>query len=236
MTSIDPATMVADLVVERPGRARAFEQLGIDYCCGGKVSLAHACATKGLEPAAVAVVLEAIDSDDDEDEQDWSTAALADLCDHIVDRHHGYLREELPRLSALVEKVAKAHSEAHPELLEVVDVYGAIAAELRGHLFVEEAVLFRACRDLETDGWSDLESLEGPVRAMEADHETTGAGLERLRTLTAGYTPPAAACNSYRAMLDGLETLERDLHRHIHEENNILFPRALTLEAAARSG
>ena len=177
-------------------------------------------------------MLEAIDAGDEEDEQDWSTAALADLCDHIVERHHGYLRDELPRLSALVEKVAEAHGEEHPELLEVVDVYGAIAAELQGHMFVEEAVLFRACRDLEAQGWSDVESLAGPVMAMESDHATTGAALARLGTLTAGYTPPPEACNSYRALFDGLETLERDLHRHIHEENNILFPRAIALEAA----
>lgn len=236
MTSIDPATTVAELVVERPGRARVFERLGIDYCCGGKVSLEDACATKGLEPVAVAVVLEAIDSrDDDEDEEDWSTATLTDLCDHIVHRHHAYLREELPRLSALVEKVAKAHREAHPELRDVSEIYGAIAAELQGHMFVEEAVLFRACRDLETNGWSELVSLEGPVQAMEADHAVTGAGLERIRALTASYTPPPAACNSYRALLDGLETLERDLHRHIHEENNILFPRALALERTGGS-
>jgi len=235
MSSIDPATMVADLVVEQPGRARVFEQFGIDYCCGGKVSLEHACAARGLEPAVITVVLEAIDSDDDEGEQDWSTASLSELCDHIVDTHHAYLREELPRLSALVEKVAKAHGEAQPELLEVVDVYGGIAAELQGHMFVEEAVLFRACRDLETNGWSDLESLAGPVHAMDADHGTTGAALDRLRVLTAGYAPPPEACTSYRAMLDGLETLERDLHRHIHEENNILFPRALALEAATRA-
>jgi regulator of cell morphogenesis and NO signaling len=235
MTTIDPATTVAELVVERPGRARVFERLGIDYCCGGKVSLEHACATKGLEPTAVTVFLEAIDSeDDDEGEADWSTATLADLCDHIVTRHHAYLREELPRLSALVEKVAAAHREANPELDEVADVFEAIAAELQGHMFVEEAVLFRACRDLEAQGWSEVDSLAGPVGAMEADHEGTGAALERLRVLTADYTPPPAACNSYLTMLDGLETLERDLHRHIHEENNILFPRALALEGAAR--
>ena len=100
----------------RPGRARVFERLGIDYCCGGKISLEHACATKGLEPAAVAVALEAIDLDDDADEQDWSTAPLSELCDHIVDRHHAYLREELPRLSALVEKVAQAHGDAYEAL------------------------------------------------------------------------------------------------------------------------
>jgi regulator of cell morphogenesis and NO signaling len=234
MTSIDRAATVAELVVEHPGRARVFERFGIDYCCGGKVSLEHACAARGLDAAAVAGVLEELALDGDEGEEDWSDAALGDLCDHIVKTHHAYLREELPRLGALVEKVVKAHADAHPELREVEDIFGAIAGELQGHMFVEEAVLFRACRDLETQGSSDVESLAGPVRAMEADHVLTGAGLERLRALTASYTPPPAACNSYIAMLDGLETLERDLHQHIHEENNILFPRALALEGAGR--
>ena len=233
MTTIDPAVTVAFLVSERPGRARVFEALGIDYCCGGQVPLEDACARKGLDVSAVAGALVDAAAEDIEDEADWRAAPLAELCDHIVECHHGYLREELPRLSALVEKVARAHAEAHPELLEVEQIFEAIAAELQGHMFVEENVLFRACRELEVSMPREVPSLEGPVRAMESDHVATGTGLVRLRTLTADYMPPVGACNSYMAMLDGLETLERDLHRHIHEENNILFPRALALQGVA---
>jgi regulator of cell morphogenesis and NO signaling len=232
MAAIDRELTVAELVVERPGLARVFERLGIDYCCGGKVSLETACARKGLDPQEVAELLDAAgESEDGGEAVDWSTAPLADLCDHIVETHHAYLREELPRLSALVAKVVEAHAEEHPELREVEDVYEGVAAELQGHMFVEEAVLFRACRDLEEGSGSGIASLAVPVQAMEADHAVTGAALERLRSLTAGYTPPPSACTSYVAMLDGLEALERDLHQHIHEENNILFPRALAIGA-----
>lgn len=233
MTPIDPATTVAELVVERPGRARVFERFGIDYCCGGKVSLEQACAAKGLDAASVAAALGGIDPGEVErGERDWSEAALADLCDHIVETHHAYLREELPRLAGLVEKVVTAHAAEHPELREVEDVLATVAGELQGHMVVEEAVLFRACREIEAHGPGEVPSLATPLGAMEADHVATGAALDRLRTLTAGYVPPVGACNSYVAMLDGLETLERDLHRHIHEENNILFPRARALQRA----
>lgn len=227
MNAIDPERTVAELVVEAPGRLRVFEQLGIDYCCGGRRSLSSACAERGLDADAVGALLATVEAEGGEEGEDWAAAPLTVLCDHIVEAHHGYLRRELPLLGALVDKVAGVHGNAHPELRETCELYGAIAAELGRHMVDEEEMLFPACRRLEEEGESGLPSLAEAVGALESDHAVTGAALERIRQLNNDFRPPADACNSYRALLDRLETLERDLHRHIHEENNILFPRAL---------
>jgi regulator of cell morphogenesis and NO signaling len=169
------------------------------------------------------------------EDADWTAASVAELCTHIVDHHHAYLRDELPRLRALVDKVARAHDDAHPELADVETTFAAVANELEAHMDREEQVLFPACVALEEGAVAvfPFGTVENPIRAMLHDHDEVAAGLARLRLLTNGYEQPGDACNSYRAMLDRLHTLEVDLHRHVHEENNILFPRALELEAAA---
>ena len=230
MEIIDPERTVAELVTEMPGRARVFERLGVDYCCGGGRSLASSCIEKHLELELVLAELAGAGDDVEEPGRDWRSAQLGELCDHIVGTHHRYLRDELPLLGELVGKVARAHGGGHPELFEVEQVFVALADELQGHMLVEEDVVFPSCRTLE-EGHPELVALAGPVRAMELDHRETGTALENLRRLTGDYEPPAGACNSYRAMLERLERLERDVHRHIHEEENILFPRALELEA-----
>lgn len=232
MTAISPETHVAALVLEEPSRARVFERYGIDYCCGGETPLETACAARGLDVGAVLAALAEPPARGAED-VDWSTASVAALVDHIVEQHHAYLREELAPLAALVDKVARAHDDAHPELAEVQETFRAVADELDDHMRKEERVLFPACVALERGAAETaLESVSSPIRVMLHEHDEVGAGLARLRELTSGYEPPADACNSYRAMLDRLLTLELDTHRHVHEENNVLFPRALALEAA----
>jgi regulator of cell morphogenesis and NO signaling len=232
MTAVDPTRTVGDLVVERPGRARVFERLGVDYCCGGRRSLRDACERSGLDVGEVTAMLAEADAPYPA-EPDWRIAPLAGLCSHIERRHHDFLREELPRLEALAQRVANAHGARHPELHEVRALLASLAGELGRHMSAEEGVLFPACRRLEAGGQSGFPTLAAPISAMEADHEDTGDVLERLRTVTEGFAPPPDACNSYRALLDGLQTLESDLHQHIHKENNILFPRALALEGSS---
>ncbi len=231
MTAISAETHVAALVLEEPSRARVFERFGIDYCCGGAVPLEAACAARGLDVGLVTAALAEPPARGAED-VDWRGASVATLVDHIVEQHHAYLREELTPLGALVEKVARAHGDAHPELADVRETFTAVAAELGEHMLEEEQAVFPACVALEEDARAvGLSSLESPISVMLHEHDEVGAGLARLRELTAGYEPPGDACNSYRAMLDRLRTLELDLHRHVHEENNVLFPRALALEA-----
>lgn len=231
MTAISAETHVAALVLDEPSRARVFERYGIDYCCGGNVPLERACAERGLDVGVVTAALAEPPARGAED-LDWRGASVATLVDHIVGQHHAYLRDELPPLGALVDKVARAHGDAHPELADVRETFTAVADELGSHMLEEEQVVFPACIALEGAPRSTgLASVGSPIAVMLHEHDEVGAGLARLRELTAGYEPPADACNSYRAMLDRLRTLEVDIHRHVHEENNVLFPLALALEA-----
>lgn len=234
MKPVSLDTPVGRLVAERPGRARVFEQFGIDYCCGGKKPLGKACASLGLDPT---VVLRELASADDtgprEGETDWTTATLTDLADHIEAVHHGYLREALPRLTALVEKVANVHGGTHPELPELRRVFRGFRAELEAHMIKEERVLFPMCRDLEAatvpPQWH-CGTIRNPIRVLEHEHDDAGSALATMRALTHGFAPPPDACNTFRAMLHGLAELESDMHCHVHEENNILFPRASASE------
>ena len=216
---IDPSRTVAELVLEQPSRARVFEELGLDYCCGGKTPLAEACESRGV-PVDEAVAALGAAAELPTNERDWTTAPLAELCDHIVSDHHDRLREELPRLDALLEKVVRAHGDERPSVVELRDTFSALRGDLEQHLAAEEEQLFPLVR---AGGPYDAEQ----VRELEHDHEWAGSAHARMRELTDVYDLCQAMCNTQRATLDGLHELELDLHQHIHEENNVLFPRAL---------
>ena len=213
---ISPAATVAQLVVARPGSARVFERLGLDYCCGGKRSLAAACRERGLDVDAVAAELERAEPAAGSCE--IAGLSNAELCEHVVSAHHDRLREELPRLSTLLDKVVRAHGEDDPRLVFVRAAFSDLRAELEEHIGEEERVLFPAIAAGDTV----------VAAAFEDDHERAGALLERLSELTDGYDLRGARCNTHRATLTALAELQLDLHQHIHEENNVLFPRAAT--------
>jgi regulator of cell morphogenesis and NO signaling len=239
MHTIDPNATVGDLVVERPARSRVFQRLGIDFCCGGKKPLADACRDKGLSVAEVAEALSAEDAGDRADDLVVSGLTLCELCDHIERTHHAYLRAELPRVYAMVRKVAAVHGEKHPWTVELAGVFASFAEELDTHMFKEDRVLFPWIRGLERGGEVTKGhcggSINNPIRMMEHEHDDAGRALERMRELSHGFTPPPGACNTFVAMLDGLARIEADMHRHVHKENNVLFPRAADLERGAAS-
>jgi regulator of cell morphogenesis and NO signaling len=216
---IDPSSTVAELVLEQPSRARVFEELGLDYCCGGRTPLADACEARGVPVNEAVAALGAVE-ELPTNEREWTTVPLPELCDHIVTDHHDRLREELPRLDALLEKVVRAHGDERPSVVELRDTFTALRGDLEEHLAAEEEQLFPLVR---AGGPYDAEQ----VRELEHDHEWAGSALARMRELTDGYDLEQAMCNTHRATLDGLHELELNLHQHIHEENNVLFPRAL---------
>jgi len=228
MTTISPTATIADLVLEAPGRARIFEQLGLDYCCGGKKSLADACERRGLDVDAVVTAL-AVDGPAGAD--DIAGLTVAELCDHIVATHHERLRVELPRLSTLWEKVVRAHGKERAELAEVRSMFELLRVELEQHTGEEETTLFPACRRLDETGVVEAALLD-ELPGLEGDHAAAGNLLERLSELTGGYDLEHAMCNTHRAAIDGLRELQSDLHVHIHEENNVLFPRVREAAAA----
>jgi regulator of cell morphogenesis and NO signaling len=224
---------VGELVVERPSRARVFEKIGIDYCCGGKKPLQQVCRERNLDYAAVVAELDKDQSAPVTGERNWASASLTDLCDHIELTHHDYLKQELPRLEFLTTKVASRHGDKRPELIEVQRVFAELKAEMDLHMMKEERVLFPLCRQL--DVAEELPamhcgSVANPVEVMIREHEHAGDALARIRALTDNYTCPSDACNTYRALFDALEHLEHDMHEHVHKENNILFPKAVRLE------
>lgn len=224
-------TTVGDLVTRRPSWSRVFEKLGIDYCCGGKKPLEEVCRSKGLDPNTILTTLLATEGNaGDEGRQDWATASLTELADHIEQTHHAYLKRELPRLGAMVRKVAAVHGENHPWMLELDGVYIRFAAEMEAHMMKEEQMLFPMIRSVERGESAATEpcghGIDAPIRVMEHEHDAAGDDLLRMRELSDGFRPPAHACNTFRAMLDGLAELEDDTHRHVHKENSILFPRA----------
>jgi regulator of cell morphogenesis and NO signaling len=225
---------VGQWVAQYPGTSRVFEDLQIDYCCGGGRPLAEACRVQQLDPQQVMERLEeAIRGGDATPAEEWNSAPLAEICDHIEQTHHAYLKSELPRLQGLIDKVLNAHGAQHPELAEVQRAFAELQAELAPHMFKEERILFPAIRALEqttTAPQFPFGTVANPIRMMEHEHDNAGDALSRIRTATHQYEVPDDACNTYRALLDGLHTLEMDMHQHVHKENNILFPRAIELE------
>lgn len=225
---------LGQLVLERPIRARIFEELGLDYCCGGQSTLTQACAERGLNVESVLARIEESDSaDHNVSEVDVAGMTITELCDHIEETHHQYLRDALPRITQLIEQVVAAHVQRHPELGEVQRVFSDLRAELDSHMWKEENILFPACRDLERPNAAEphFGSVANPIRVMVMEHEHAGNALAALRKLTADYTLPPDGCPTYAAMLEEMGKLEVDLHIHIHKENNVLFPRAIEAEA-----
>lgn len=239
MMVLDSHAPVGQLVAERPGGARVFERLGIDYCCGGKVPLGQACAGLGLDVSDVLRQLEVCDVVEVEHNRtDWSHSTIGALIDHIVAEHNDYLRRELPRLDVLVERVDQAHGGHHPELRGLRSVFNDFRAELESHIQKEEGILFPILRrlDEEEDRPGLLtEDLGALIRASEHEHFEVAAALGWMRALTNDYKARADDCTTYRALLDGLAALEVDLRRHVHEENNLLFAGARATEAAPRA-
>ena len=225
---------VAELVLERPARSRLFEALGIDYCCGGKKTLQHACDSKKLALPQITQLLEMLDAAPEPELQtSFDTMALGDLIENIIETHHHYLQEELPRLSAMLEKVARVHGDREARLESMGRIFGPFVQEMTQHMMKEEQVLFPAIARMASTGAkvaACFGSVAHPIAQMEAEHADAGSALEQLRALSDDFTPPDWACNTYRALLDGLHDLELNMHAHVHKENNILFPKAIRLE------
>ncbi|HMN41055.1 MAG TPA: iron-sulfur cluster repair di-iron protein [Phycisphaerales bacterium] len=231
---LTPETTVATIATSVPGAASLFEQLGIDYCCGGTIPLGQACRKRGLDPAEVIVRLEAAAQDPAPGGRDWAGMSLADLTANIESAHHQYLKDELPHMRHLSRKVAKVHGEAHPELRALSEEFERFADDMTSHMEKEERVLFPLIRSMEAGRSGGPIAVDHPIRCLMHEHEDAGRSLAAFRSLTGGFSPPMGACNSWRVLLNDLERLERDTHEHVHKENNILFPRALALDAPPR--
>ena len=236
MIVIDESWTLAEVVEARPDLARELERRKLDYCCGGRRTVGDACALIGLDGQRVAAELTALAPAGPPAE--WSTMTAAELADHLERTHHRYLWDELPRISALLERIVAAHGARHPELSVIAARFAEVRADLEPHMTKEERVLFPMIRELVAS--SELPSfhcgtLRKPISVMLAEHDRVGELLAELRHLTDDHTPPADGCASYRACFAALAELEADTHLHIHKENNVLFPAVVRLEAERAS-
>ena len=239
---LDPMKTVRDLAVELPNATRVFEKTKIDYCCGGDQLLGAACARAGVDLQTLEKMLETTPEPALNSTVEFQNLSAAELIQYILDKHHVYTRDEMQRLETLVDKVVNAHGANHPELLSIRDLLQQLIAELRGHMFKEEQILFPYIVDLErsvaqqrTAPFAPFGTVNNPVRMMMLEHDNAGEILRELRTLSRGYAAPDDACISYQTFYEALEAFEQDLHQHIHLENNLLFPQAAKIEIAARS-
>lgn len=225
--TIAPNVLVGRLAAEHPASTRVFARHGIDFCCGGGRPLEQVCRERGLDPAAVVSEIEEVLAEPDRGAARWGAVPLTEVIRHIVIVFHEPHREELSRLDAMARKVLAVHGEKDPERLgELAGIVGELRADLQQHMAKEESVLF----PMIASGHGAMAG--GPVAVMVAEHETAGAMLRRIRELTDDYRLPEGACNTWRALWHGLERFERDLHEHVHLENNVLFPRALGRQVA----
>jgi regulator of cell morphogenesis and NO signaling len=232
----DTSVTLGELVRRRPATAALFERLGLDYCCGGRRTLEEACTQRGLDAVTVCALLDAFGQDPGSPSppgHDVGRASIAELCDHIVAAHHEPLRAELARISERVATVVRVHGCTRPELADLQRVFETLRGELEVHMRREEHVLFPACRTLDGDGQA-APLDEGELALLEDDHGDTGEALSALRELCDDYDPAQALCGTHTALLRALHELELELHQHVHEENNILFPRVRERLAAGR--
>ncbi len=232
MLKIDVEMTLAEVVDAHPQLAREFERRSLDYCCGGGRTLAEACARQGLDP--VATVAELADAAKGSVPAEWATMTADALVDHLEATHHRYLWAEMPRVTALLDKIVSVHGSRHPELLEIAACFAQARADLEPHMLKEERMLFPMIRELVASSTSPsfhCGSLRNPISVMLTEHDAVGDLLARLRQLTGRYQPPADGCASYTACFEALAELEADTHLHIHKENNVLFPMVVRIES-----
>jgi len=243
--NLDGARTVRELAIEIPNATRTFEKLGIDYCCGGSRSLSDACAHAHVPlEQAVTELGQGVDLKPGAKsaEQEVANGTLAQLAEHIVGTHHAYVKQELPRLQQLLKKVVSVHGAARAELAKIQQVFQGLSAELSSHTMKEEHILFPYIVALEnavSNGRPKprpaFGTVSNPVHMMELEHDSAGAALKEISTLSSNYEPPEGACFSYRTLYAALKEFETDLHQHIHLENNILFPRAIAMESGTEA-
>lgn len=228
---------IREIAVEMPVTTRVFEEFKIDYCCGGGRAFSDACQAVGVAPEIVSQKINEAIKNQTVDFKAPETKNLTELIDYILEKHHVFTKTEIARLSALMEKVCRKHGENHFELFALEKEFHLLCQDLIPHMQKEEMVLFPFIKHLDSAAEKNLSAprppfgtVKNPVRMMMNEHDTDGEILRKMREITNDYAVPEGACPSFRALYFGLADLEKDLHRHIHLENNVLFPRAIEIE------
>lgn len=232
-------TKTKDIALSSPAARQVLDQAGVDYCCGGSKSLHDACLNAGVSAEEILERLRENGKNVNPEEANWVSAPLSDLTHHIREKHHQYVRAAIPRIQTLLNKVNARHGSSHAELGTIQELFARTGQEMIAHMQKEEYVLFPYIEAMQraADGNGSLETpffqtVRNPIQTMMKEHDAAGDLIRQIREASAGYTPPAGACASLKALYDELKRFEADLHQHVHLENNILFPRAAEAETA----
>lgn len=227
---------IGEIVAADFRTATVFENHGIDFCCGGKVALAATCTEKGLDLATITSELEAVQNEPVERSQNYSSWALPFLADYIVNTHHAYLKENDDQIAAYARKIAGIHGAHHPEVIRIANIFDKIATDMAGHLKEEEDVFFPALKRADaariagtTPDATDRETIRASLLRLHREHEEIGDAIHEIRHLSMEYAIPGDVCNTFMLTYQKLKEFEDDLHKHVHLENNILFPKAAQL-------
>ncbi|ACM20588.1 iron-sulfur cluster repair protein ScdA [Geotalea daltonii FRC-32] len=223
---------IGEFVAEDYRMARVFEKYGIDFCCGGSVTLATACREKGLDPAPLLQEIAAAKVEPPDRSRNYASWDLPFLADYIVNTHHGYIRDEAGGIAAYARKIAEVHGARHPEVIEIADIFFRIAEDLMAHLREEEEVLFPAVKRIEEakkegrePAPEDRALIKQTLDRLSQDHVEVGDAIHKIRHLAQDYAIPDDVCNTFTLTYKKLKEFEDDLHTHVHLENNILFPK-----------
>lgn len=232
---------IGQIVANDYRAAQVFRSHKLDFCCGGNRTVEEACAKKGIDPNEVYQGLDALIQNTETGQDNYKAWSPEFLVDYIINNHHEFTRSKLPEIGAYAHKVAKVHGGRHPELKEIYREFAALQSELMSHLEKEEQVLFPYIKQLAEadDNGRNPEAphfgeVSNPIAMMEFEHDEAGGRMKKIRELSDNFTLPQDACTTYRILFQNLEAFERDLHKHVHLENNILFPKAIALEKALR--
>lgn len=213
-------TTLGDLA-RTPSATRVFLRHRLDFCCGGRRTLADACEAAGLDANAIVAELEQ-EARRGGPEASWNNRSQTELADHIETHYHAGLRRDLPSLIEAAHKVERVHRGKPAVPAGLGDVLAELLTEMETHMIKEERVLFPMLRR-----GGRGQAVYMPVRVLENEHESHRDMLQRIRELTGDMQAPAHACATWRALYAGLSTLEEELMQHIHLENNVLFARAI---------
>ncbi|MEO8041668.1 MAG: iron-sulfur cluster repair di-iron protein [Acidobacteriota bacterium] len=232
---------VREIALEMPVTTRVFEEFKIDYCCHGDTPFDEACMNVGASPDVVIQKIDSlVDASYGGDVKSFAEVPLGELIDHVLDKHHIYTKDEMGHLIPLMAKVASRHGDHYQYLLELKELFEAVCEDLQPHMLKEEMVLFPYIRELEykylnkmSAAFPAFGTVRHPISMMTVEHEEVGELLSKMRVVTNDYALPDGACPSFTALYHRLGEFERDIHQHIHLENNILFPRAVELEQKA---
>ena len=220
-------TRISDIVKSHYQTAQVFEKHGLDFCCKGKRPLAEACEEKGFDTEQIFKELQDSVKDSGGADNHYEAWTADFLADYIVQQHHNFVRINSPLLQLHAEKVAMRHGDTHPENLEIRELVEAVVDEMREHMEKEENIVFPMVKKIAKG--EPVEDFEKLINELESEHTSAGNAFERIRELSNNFMPPANACTTYKLLYAELDAFEKDLHKHVHLENNILFPKAIAL-------